>query len=252
MRPVLNPAQSVHTSSCPSTWGPAPTPMVGIFNSWVTRSAASAVTISSTTANAPASSTAWASATSCSTPVAAALDDVAAQAVLALRREADVRHHRDARGHDAADLLGAANPALELHGVGVRLFHEAERGVKRFVGTGLVGSERHVGDDERAFDGSCDRAGQRNELIHGHRERGVEAEHVVAGGVADQQKVDAGLVEDLGAQLVVAGQAGDLGPGALSRSGNAACAPAPSPTGAGAAPGSVIDATVITVPPGSR
>ena len=77
--------------------GPAPTLIVGMRSSSVTRRAASAGTISSTTANAPASSTACASASSCSTPLAAALDDVAAEPVLALRGEADVGHDRDAR-----------------------------------------------------------------------------------------------------------------------------------------------------------
>ena len=37
MRPVVRPAQSVQTSSWPSVCGPAPTLMVGIFSSAVTR-----------------------------------------------------------------------------------------------------------------------------------------------------------------------------------------------------------------------
>ena len=86
--------------------------IVGISSSLVTCSAAADGTISSTTANAPASSTAWASSSSCCDAVAAALDDVPAEAVLALRGEADVRHHRDAGAHDALDLLGAALAAL--------------------------------------------------------------------------------------------------------------------------------------------
>ena len=128
--------------------------------------------------------------------LAAALDDVAAQLVLALRREPDVRHHRDAGRHDAADLLGAAHAALELDRVGAGLLHEAERGVQRLVGPGLVRAERHVGDDERALHGAGDGAGQRDEVVDRHRQRRVVAEHVVAGRVADEQEVDARPVED--------------------------------------------------------
>ena len=68
IRPRVNPAQSLHTSSCPSQCGPAPTEIVGIESSSVTFPAISDGTISSTTANAPASSTAWASSSSWLTP----------------------------------------------------------------------------------------------------------------------------------------------------------------------------------------
>ncbi len=47
--------------------------------------------------------------------VAAALDDVAAQTVLALGGEADVGHDRDAGTHDPVDLVGAPHTALALH-----------------------------------------------------------------------------------------------------------------------------------------
>ena len=104
--------------------------------------------------------TAWASASSCCGALAAALDDVAAEPVLALRGEADVRHHRDAGADDAADLLGAALAALELDRVRAGLLHEPDRGVQRVVRPGLVGAERHVGDDERALHGAGDRAGR--------------------------------------------------------------------------------------------
>ena len=44
--------------------------------------------------------------------------------------------------------------------------------------------------------GAGDGAGERDEVVDGDRERRVVAEDVVAGGVADEQEVDAGLVED--------------------------------------------------------
>ena len=71
-------------------------PTVGIGSSCVIRLATSPGTISSTTANAPASATALRVGDHLVGRVAAALHPVAAERVLALRREADVRHHRDA------------------------------------------------------------------------------------------------------------------------------------------------------------
>ncbi len=63
----------------------------------------------------------------------APLDDMPAETVLALRREADVGHDRDARRDDPPYLLGAAHAALEFHGVGMRFLHETERGVQRLI-----------------------------------------------------------------------------------------------------------------------
>ncbi len=95
--------------------------------------------------------------------------------------------------------------------------------VQGVVGPGLVGAERHVGDHEGALHGARDGAGERDELVDGDRERRVVAEHVVAGGVADQQEVDARLVEDRGGELVVAREPGDLDALLASRSGSDGC-----------------------------
>jgi hypothetical protein len=129
---------------------------------------------------------------------------------LALRSEADVRHDRDARGDDPADLLRTADAALELHRVRVGLLHEPERGVQGFVGAGLVGAERHVRHHECAADRAGDGAGEGDEVVHGDGEGRVVPEDIVAGRVADKQEVDAGRVEDGCRQLVVAREPGDL------------------------------------------
>ena len=78
-------------------------------------------TISSTTAKAPASSHGVRIGEQLvGAFVTATLDDVAAETVLALRGEPDVRHHRDAGTDDPLDLLGAAHAALALHRVATR------------------------------------------------------------------------------------------------------------------------------------
>ena len=66
--------------------------------------------------------------------VAAALNPVAAEAVLALRGEAEVRHHRDAGADERAHLLGDGGAALELDRVRAGLLHEPDRRVSACSG----------------------------------------------------------------------------------------------------------------------
>ena len=89
------------------------------------------------------------------------------------------------------------------------LLHHPDGGRERLVGTGLVGAERQVGDDQRAAGAPRDGAHQRKELVDGHRDGRLVAEHVVRGGVADEEHGDAGLLEDGRGVLVVGGEHGE-------------------------------------------
>ena len=100
--------------------------------------------------------------------------------------------------------------AFELDDVGAGFLDEPDRvanGV--FVGH-VVAPERHVADDERSLD--CARHGARQEehLVHRHRDGPVVAEHDHAGGVTDEQDVDAGLFRKARAGRVVGGDHHDL------------------------------------------
>jgi hypothetical protein len=99
--------------------------------------------------------------------------------VLALRREADVRHHRDAGPHDGLDRRRHAAPALELHRVRQALLHHPDRRRERLPRRLLVAAERQVRDDERAFRRPRDGAYQRQHLVDGHRQRRGVPEDVV-------------------------------------------------------------------------
>ncbi len=135
--------------------------------------------------------------------VAAALHAVAAEVVLGLRREADVRHHRDAGVGEQLDLRHHRQAALELDRVRVGLLHEADRRVEGLLGRALVGPERQVSDDQRARRRAGDGADERDELVDRDRQRGLVGEDVVGGGVADEHHRDAGFVEGRGGVLVV-------------------------------------------------
>ena len=148
-RPPLSPAMSGQTSTWASQSTPAPIPIVGMVSSSVTCAATAAGTISRTTANAPASCTEGVGEQLLGAG-ATALHPVAAEGVLALRREADVRHHRDAGLGQQPDLRGHADAALELDRLGAALLHQPHGRLERLLGSGLVAAERQVGDDQRA------------------------------------------------------------------------------------------------------
>ena len=87
-----------------------------------------------TTAKQPAASSASASSKSTlGVLVAAALDAVAAEDVLALRGEADVAHDRNAGADEQLDLGGHRPAALELDRVRHPLLHEAGRRRERLL-----------------------------------------------------------------------------------------------------------------------
>ena len=136
----------------------------------------------------------------------AALGAVAAERRGGLRREPDVAHHRDAGAHDRA---GALRRALELDRVAARLLDEAVRGLDRLLVGRLVGAEGQVADQQRRAQAAADRGGEHQQLVDGHRHGVRVAEHVVGGAVADQDDVDAGGLDGLGARVVVGGDHDD-------------------------------------------
>ena len=184
------PAMSCQTSTCASQLGPAPIPTVGIVSLPVIWVASSAGTISITTANAPASCDGDRVVDGLLGGVAAALDAEPAEAVHALRGEADVRHHRDAGRRQRGDLVGHPLAALQLDRVRAGLLEEARRGGEGLCGASLVAAERQVGDYQRMRRTAHHAADQRDQLVDGHRHGGVVAVHHVGGGVADQEHRD--------------------------------------------------------------
>jgi hypothetical protein len=113
---------------------------------------------------------------------------------------------RNAGRDQVLDLAGDPVAAFELDGVGARLLQEPAGGGQRVLAGALVGTERQVGHDHGPAGAADHRRGQRDEVIDGHRDRGVVPEHDHAGRVADEQHRDPGLVEDVGGERVVGGE----------------------------------------------
>ena len=195
IRPVRRPKASCQTSTWPSHSAPAPMPMVGMASSLVIcagdvaghhlhhHGERAGVLDGVGVGEHPLGR------------VAAALDPVAAEGVLALRREADVGHHRDAALARRLIWGAISTPPSSFTQWARPSFMKRDAGGVGLLRRALVGAEGQVADDERALYRAAHGAGEREQLVDGDRDGRLVAVDVVGRGVADQEDVDAGLVE---------------------------------------------------------
>ena len=140
---------------------------------------------------------------------ALALQAEAAEGGDALGREAEVAHDRDAGVDDGLDAGADLGAAFELDAVAGCLGHEAA-GVEHggLVG-GLVAHVGHVADEPAVGGAAAHGGGVADHVVHRDRQGGVEAEHGHAEAVANEDDVDAGLLDQVGHGVVVAGDHGE-------------------------------------------
>jgi len=127
-----------------------------------------------------------------------------------LRREAQVPHHRNARREDTRYGFGNFLPALQFHGMSAGFFHNADGGFERHSRVALIRTERQVHHYQRALDGPHHRGGVVDHLVECDGQGGFVARHDIGGGVAYQQDVGAGFVEDARHGVVVGGEHGNF------------------------------------------
>jgi hypothetical protein len=131
--------------------------------------------------------------------------------VFTLRREADVGHHGNACLHHGPDSRRVVFAALDLDGVRQSFLQEPHARGYGLLGGNLVASERQVRHNEGAPGraGNCPAQGQ--QFLHGDRKAGLVAEDIVGRGVAHQEHLDAGGVEDFRRVLLVRGEHREFG-----------------------------------------
>jgi hypothetical protein len=134
---------------------------------------------------------------------------VAAELVDALRREAEVAHHRDARIGEALHGRSERSAAFEFDGLGEAFLEQAAGVAQASFDADLVAQERHVADHHGALHGATDELAVVDHLVHRHRHRGVAALHDGGHRVTDEDDIDAGAVEQAREQVVVGGQRRD-------------------------------------------
>ena len=199
---------SVHTRTCASQPAPAPIPIVGMVSSRVTRSASvGGHEFEHDGERAGLLQGQGVGQQLLARVLAAALHPEAADPVHALRGQPDVAHHgHPGRWPAARPAATTRRPPSSLTAWAPPSLISRSAEVERLLGRGLVGPERQVADDHRPLRRAHHGPRQRQQVIEPHRHGRLVAEHVVAGGVADEQHRDAGLVEDLGAEHVVGRQ----------------------------------------------
>ena len=140
-----------------------------------------------------------------------ALGLVAAQLGCELRSQADVADDDHAGVVDGGDPLEAGlGVAFELDGVHRSFLDESARVVDRVLVGHLIAHEGHVADAERVRSASVDSLRVGDHLVHGDGPGVSVAVHDVAGGVADQDHLDACSLFVFRGQIVITGQPGDL------------------------------------------
>ena len=132
-----------------------------------------------------------------------------------LRRQADMAHHGNIHIHDGLDNPGDVDPTFEFDGLGPAFLEQASGIGDRLTNTGLIGEKRHVAHNEGARASPVDQPEVVDHIVHRDRQGRIRPLHGRAQRVADQEKVDAALVQDAGERVVVGGEGGDLLPGRL-------------------------------------
>src|ERR1039458_8757176 len=138
-----------------------------------------------------------------------ALDLVSTHGVQRLRRKSDVADHGNLRLDHAFDQAGALLAALDLHRLGARLLDKASSVTQSVALCDMDRSERHVGHQKCPFDAAPYRTRVVQHLLHSNRQGIFIAQHHHAERVADQDHVNAGLIHQPRAGIVVGGQTSD-------------------------------------------
>jgi hypothetical protein len=119
--------------------------------------------------------------------LAPALHPVPAEGVHRLRGQPQVRHHRDSGLHQFLHLVHHPLAAFELDRVRPGFLQEPDRGGQGLARRDLVGAERQVRDDHRPPGAADHGGGERDQVVHRHRNGAVVAEDDHPGRVADEQ-----------------------------------------------------------------
>ena len=100
--------------------------------------------------------------------------------------------------------------SLELDGACFGLLHDAYRRTERLFRVALIGAEGHVHYHEGTFHCTGDRLCMVYHVVERHGDGRFVAGHDVGSGIADQNDVYSGPVEDTGHGVVVCRQHGDF------------------------------------------
>ena len=126
-----------------------------------------------------------------------------------LRPQPDVPHRGDLGVDQGLDRRRHLAAAFELDGLAIGLFEDPAGRPKRLPRRDLIAEERQVGDDQGVMRRPGDHLGVIDHLFERDPQRRFPALDHGPQRVADQDAIDAGLVEQAGGRVVIGGQDGD-------------------------------------------
>ena len=135
---------------------------------------------------------------------------IAAQLMYALRCEAQVALHGYAGCDNGANGVDNLGTAFQLQSIGTRLFHDANGIANSLLTTHLIGAERHIAHHQTVVAGANHATGINNHFIDGDGQRRLIAGHHVGGGVAHENRIDAGTVQNARGGEVIRSELGYL------------------------------------------
>ena len=122
-----------------------------------------------------------------------------------------MRHDRDTGAGDGLDLGADLRSAFQLHGPAAAFLHQAAGVDNGIVDGGLVGHEGHIDYHQCVFRSAGYSAAMMDHVFHGYGEGVFVTQNNITQGIADQDRIDAGLVDQLCGGIIVGGEHGELG-----------------------------------------
>ncbi len=138
-----------------------------------------------------------------------ALHFIAAHFVDGLGREPEVADDRDLGGGEPLDQFGAAGTALDFDGLGAGLFDKADGVGHALSELEMVRAPGHVGGNDGVTHGPADGASVVQHFLDRDGQSVFVAEDHLGEGIADQDQVDAGLVDQARRSVVIGSERRD-------------------------------------------
>ena len=119
-------------------------------------------------------------------------------------------HDRNLRVHQPRDQLDPPLAALHFHRLGAAFLHQPHRVAHRIVQRHVKAAVRHIRHHQCMPSGAAHRPRVMNHFIERHGQRAVVSKHGHTEGIAHQQNIHAGVVQQPRRRIVVRCQAGNL------------------------------------------
>ncbi len=108
-----------------------------------------------------------------------------------------------------ADDINPLFAAFNLHHLRSAFFHKSSGVANGFFVVYMIGAVRHVSDEKCVFDAAADGFYVMQHLVNRYRERVLVAKHGHGQGVADQDHINCGFVNQPRTGIVIRSQAGN-------------------------------------------